>query len=394
MRFIGRVLGYSSLALGVGYGGYISVHTFRSGQEIALRQNSPDFADPRARFAPIKLHGRYVNPFPEYRHQTLYEFLYCRVRELFTFNPRGSVPVDRHVLETMLPTGTPSKEILAGNKVRGFPKPSQRISFTWIGQSCAFVQLPTSKGSPLNILTDPMFSNSVVSPHVGPQRLVPACCGVEDLPTPQVVLVSHDHQDHLDLKAAKLIGNSATWIVPLGVGKHLEKVGISNIVEMDWWTKIPIPHVDPKLGYEVACTPSMHWSGRTLLDANETLWCSFMVLKNDKPVFFHAGDSGYAKQLFEGIAKVYGRGCTLAMVPCGAYTPRWHLRSQHMNPEEALEVMKSLGAKNLVGVHWGTFIMSDEAFLEPKQRLLKGSAMEGLPNVQAPVFGETLVYKV
>lgn len=370
-----------------GYGVYIALVRVEVMRQIRQQHLSED---PLERYQPIYIHGRYHNPFPEYRHQSVFEFAFRRVTELFRIHPAGSVSQDKSVMAKYLPVHEPDWHVIEGKESDGSGQ-DKRMTFTWIGQSCAFVQFP-GKHSPVNILTDPMFSESVISSQVGPQRLMRPPCSLEELPVPDAVLVSHDHQDHLDFAAAKKLGNSTVWVVPKGVGRHLSNLDIQKIVEMSWWQRLPLPNVDPNLGYEVACTPAMHWSGRYIVDSNQTLWCSFLILKNGKPLFFHVGDSGFAEGLYETIAKVYGTGCRLAAVPCGAYEPRWHLKSQHMCPTEALRVMRAVGARSLVGVHWGTFIMSEEPYYEPPQLLLDKARNE--EDVLAPEFGSTVTYNL
>lgn len=351
---LGTILGYATYSAGM------QIYTANILKHRRLASDEK-YADPAIRFAPIKILGRYVNPFQEYRHQTLFEFLYCRLREIVSPKPRDG-PFNADSASALLACMKPCFEDAAK---WWQPLLRRSIAFTWLGQTCAVVQFLHFRKSPINILTDPMFKDHVVSSRFGPQRLSARPCEVGDLPKLDAVLVSHDHQDHLDLDAARSIGDSTIWVVPKGVGKHLRRVGVTKIVEMGWWEKIPFPGVDQKLGYEIACTPAMHWSGRAMIDANMTLWCSFLVLRHSKPVFYHAGDSGYSLDLYRSIYEKYGGGCRLAMIPCGAYTPRWHLRSQHMCPKEALYALADLQAKQMVAVHWGTFIMSDESVLEP-----------------------------
>lgn len=386
---------------------------------------------PSNQYRPMVVGGRFVNPFPEYRAQTVYEFLFCRISEVFHPKPRGGVPLDLEEIRKHLPSRRPDFDLLFQTSLDYKPQHEQldesptlvatsststpsdpsesihqdfgkddlllpavkdRLTLTWLGQSCAFVQM-----AGLNFLTDPCFGKHLVSPYLGPKRISPPPCQLAELPKIDVVLVSHDHPDHLELESASEIGNSAVWVVPEGVGRHLESVGIdkSRYHEMTWWQTMPMPGTDPKEGWEIACTPAMHWSGRKMVDANTTLWCSFVVLRYGKPTFFHAGDTGYSYPLFEGIKRVYGSGCAVAMIPCGAYTPRWHLRSQHTNPQEAIQIMKDLGARKLVGVHWGTFVLSDEHFLEPRDLLHELAEKENrAQDVIAPEFGRTMVFNV
>lgn len=369
---------------------------------------------PSHQFRPMVVGGKYVNPFPEYRPQTVYEFIFCRIYELFQERPRGGVPTDLDEIRRSLPARRPDFELLlqtsrdyqnlrhnkdeinnanqTNETDEGLPPVADRLTLTWMGQSCAFVQM-----AGLNVLTDPCFGKHLVSPYLGPKRISPPPCQLAELPKVDLVLVSHDHPDHLELETVAEIGNSAMWIVPTGVGKHLESAGVEReqYRELTWWQTMPLPGTDARDGWEIACTPAMHWSGRKMLDANTTLWCSFVVLRHGKPMFFHAGDTGYSYPLFAGIRRVFGAGCKVAMVPCGAYTPRWHLRSQHTNPQEAVQIMKDLAARKLVGVHWGTFVLSEEHFLEPRDLLHSLAAREKRSqDIVAPEFGRTLVFNL
>lgn len=369
-------------ALGVvvcGYGGYTAAVQIETSRQINQRKVLKDETE---RYAPMKILGRYVNPFPEYRHQTLFEFGYRRISELLTLTGPGHLPESIDQLEAALPRFKPEF-------TNNFTTP-HKMAVTWIGQSCTLTQLPGN----LTILTDPMFSDYVVSPRVGPQRLVPPPCTPSEIPQPDVVLVSHDHQDHLDLESIPdLTKKGTTWVVPQGVQKHLPSH--AECIEMSWWEKIPMPNADPKLGYEIACTPAMHWSGRALYDSNTTLWCSFLILQHGKPLLYHGGDTGYSEGMFKAIGKVYGPGCDVAIIPCGAYYPRWHLHAQHMAPFESLKTMHDLGAKKMVGVHWGTFIMSEEPFNEPPKLLKELASNENNEkNVIAPQLGKTIEFDI
>lgn len=423
------------------------------GCHIDAEEFSAEDDTEQAQFASMKIAGRYVNPFTQYRPQTVFEFVFCRIRELVQSRPRGGVPSDPAVIAQMMPSSVPDYELLAcrddellpsaglsaasstssltlfngqdpvtdgssslssGASEPAIPPSDVRATLTWLGQSCAFVQLPG-----LNILTDPCLGEHLVSPYVGPKRIAPSPCTLKDLPPVDLVLVSHDHPDHFELDVASQIGNSAAWVVPLGVGRHLAKLGITNYTELDWWqtTEVHTSEKDaeqlapsstgnwqdsttslvtvPASPYKIACTPAMHWSGRKMIDSNETLWSSFLILKNDKPLFFHAGDTGYSREMFEAIKNKYGSGCQIAMLPCGAYCPRWHLRPQHIDPYEAMQIMKDLGAHKMVGVHWGTFVLSDEHFLEPRDTLhMLAQQNRRWADVIAPQFGKTLVFRL
>jgi N-acyl-phosphatidylethanolamine-hydrolysing phospholipase D len=413
----------TGIGIVVAYTGYSTYVQLRTSYEISERARKKLYESdlehyqmaewPANKFGSMMVAGRFVNPFTQYRPQTVFEFVYCRIAELFHVRPRGGVPSDPKVIARLLPTRQPDFDLmfrnikehvlggrksamelssLLGNKdpsEEDLPDVDNRMTLTWLGQSCAYVQVPG-----FNMITDPCFGEHLVNEYIGPKRISPAPCQLEDLPPVDVVLVSHDHPDHLELETAEKIGNNALWIVPMGVAKLLADKGITNVREMDWWDKIRLPG-DETQGWEVACTPAMHWSGRKMIDSNSTLWCSFMVLRHGKPIFYHAGDTGYSPDLFRGIRQVFGGDCQVAMLPCGAYTPRWHLRPQHIDPYEALQVMRDLRAHKMVGVHWGTFVLSDEHFLEPRDRLHELAKRDHLENdVIAPEFGQTLVFRL
>lgn len=409
------MLGIRFLRTGIGivvaYTAYSTYIQLRTTYEISERarkklyesdlENLKNTDWPATKFSSLIVGGRFANPFTHYRAQTVFEFVFCRALELFHAKPRGGVPADPEVINRLLPSYQPDYELLKyedrekHEDTHLLPSKQDRLTLTWLGQSCAFVQM-----AGLNIMTDPCLGEHLVNEYIGPKRIKPAPCGIKDLPKIDMVLVSHDHPDHLELDLAGDIGNDALWVVPLGVRKHLERRGIYNIAEMDWWEKMRVPeneqnNSDNNNGLEIACTPAMHWSGRAMVDSNSTLWCSFVVLRHGKPVFFHAGDTGYSPDLFNGIRRVFGSGCKVAMLPCGAYTPRWHLRPQHIDPHEAMQVMSDLGARKMVGVHWGTFVLSDEHFLEPRDRLHELAKDQNRSNdVIAPEFGRTLVFRL
>ena len=150
-----------------------------------------------------------------------------------------------------------------------------------------------------NILTDPIFSERTISNWMGPKRLRPVPCLLSDLPPIDIVLVSHNHYDHLDLSVMKEIGNSASWYVPLGLKKWMSKHGVDNCVELDWWQEYP--HDDKLM---IIGAPAQHWSGRHFFDVNSTLWSSF-ICKTAQASFFHCGDSGYCTA-FKEIGDRYG----------------------------------------------------------------------------------------
>jgi N-acyl-phosphatidylethanolamine-hydrolysing phospholipase D len=186
------------------------------------------------------------------------------------------------------------------------------------------------------------------------------------LPHVHVVLVSHNHYDHLDEASVVALNQQAggppLFVVPLGLKPWLQQRGISNAVELDWWQSHTVAGVD------VVLTPVQHWSGRGLTDRLATLWGGFAVFAPNFHWFF-GGDTGYSKDFADirqrFAARQAGGGFDLALLPVGAYEPRWFMKNQHVNPAEAVQIHRDLGAKRSLGVHWGTFNLTDEALDAP-----------------------------
>ncbi len=233
---------------------------------------------------------------------------------------------------------------------------SNHFSLTWIGHATALVQIGR-----INVLTDPHFSERA-SPvqWLGPQRWQPPALRIEELPRIDVVLISHNHYDHLDeqsviaLNAQK--GGPPLFIVPLGIERWLRDVGVTHTRALDWWDSVQVQELTVHL------VPVQHWSRRTLTDTNTTLWGGFVIegeSRGKKRRVFFSGDTGYSKQHFSEIGRRFG-GVDLALIPIGAYEPRWFMSAQHVNPEEAVQVHRDLRARLSVGIHWGTFQLTDE----------------------------------
>jgi L-ascorbate metabolism protein UlaG (beta-lactamase superfamily) len=248
--------------------------------------------------------------------------------------------------------------------VAGGPLPpapgADGVVATWIGHS-TFV-LRTSS---LTILTDPVFSD-VAGPlsWLGPRRVAPPGVDFELIPKVDLVLLSHDHYDHCDMPTLRRLAKRDDPLVisPLGHRGLLAGAGLRRTVELDWWaTKVALP------GCVVTLVPARHWSRRRPLGTNSRLWGGFLVKVGGRLVYF-AGDSAYQEGLFTEI----GRRCgppDLALVPIGAYEPRWFMKDAHMNPAEAVQVHREVGARRSVAMHWGTFQLTDEAREDPARAL-------------------------
>src|SRR5699024_5016334 len=240
----------------------------------------------------------------------------------------------------------------------------------WIGHSTFLLRYRDTA-----ILTDPVFSRWV-SPiqGIGPKRSTSAAMQVADLPTISAVCISHNHYDHLDKNSVqalhKRFGDTLQWFVPLGVKTWFAKRGIRNVVELDWWQSAEVQ------GLRCSFLPAQHFSGRTLSDSYRTLWGSWML---DMPNFrcYFAGDTGYYAPLFHTIGQLFPE-IDLALLPIGAYNPRELMRNMHINPEEAVAIHQQLGAALSVGMHWGSFQLTDEPMDEPPKRLAAALMQQGV----------------
>jgi N-acyl-phosphatidylethanolamine-hydrolysing phospholipase D len=256
--------------------------------------------------------------------------------------------------------------------------PDMLPAVTWIGHATALVQ-----ASGLNVLTDPIFSQRA-SPlrFAGPARAHPPGVALEDLPHIDVVVISHNHYDHLDrdsiLALARQAGGAPLYLTPLGLKRWLNALGIEQAVELDWWQR----HVHA--GVEFHCTPAQHWSGRSLTDRNKTLWCAWAVLGGDFHWFF-TGDTGYSRD-FADTREYFaarqsledGGGFDAALVAVGACLPRWFMKLQHVDLDEAVQLHLDLGAKRSLGVHWGTFSLADDPLDQPIHELGAARAAKGV----------------
>jgi N-acyl-phosphatidylethanolamine-hydrolysing phospholipase D len=247
-------------------------------------------------------------------------------------------------------------------------------SITWIGHSTFLVRMDG-----VTFLTDPIFAEraSPVS-FAGPKRLVQPGVPLADLPPIDFVLLSHDHYDHTDLAAVEaLAGREVRFVVPLKMGPLVREVG-GSALELDWWQSTEIA------GVRIHCVPAQHFSGRSLTDRDQRLWAGWVV-EGPTRRFYHAGDTGYFDG-FRQIRKRIGR-IDLAAIPIGAYDPPSIMRPVHLNPEEAIQAAVDLEAKRVVGMHWGTFDLTDEAPTEPQWRFESAAYKAGLGGERAWIMG-------
>jgi L-ascorbate metabolism protein UlaG (beta-lactamase superfamily) len=252
---------------------------------------------------------------------------------------------------------------------------------TFVGHSTFLIQ--TAAG---NILTDPMYSERAGPLNrIGPRRVRQPAVRFHDLPAISTVLLSHNHYDHCDLNTLRRLAVrfDPLVITPLGNGQLVRSAGIRRVEELDWWQlaqHAPLP---------ITATPAQHFSARTPLDRNRALWSGFMIAAPHARLFF-AGDTAYAP-LFRDIARRLGP-IDLALLPIGAYEPRWFMQAVHMNPDEAVRAHLDLQASQSIGMHFGTFHLTAEGIDEPLRDLDAASRDRELPAsaFRTLRFGESL----
>ncbi|MGH7583886.1 MAG: MBL fold metallo-hydrolase [Gemmatimonadales bacterium] len=317
--------------------------------------------------------GRFQNPWPDSEPRGFRDVLrWVRERR---GQPRAPSP-----LRGSFPTSSPA---MATPRAK-----AEELIATWIGHSTVLVQIGA-----MNVLTDPMFSQRAFPAQwMGPRRVMDPAIAIDALPSIDVVTISHNHYDHLDVNSVKRIARvhpGATWIVPLGVRRYIRSWGAREIIELDWWQSATVGPL------RVTATPARHFSNRRLGDRNRSLWCGFVFELGPRRAYF-AGDTAY-HPAFAEIAARCGP-FDLAMIPIGAYDPRWFMHVVHVDPEEAVRAYRDLIAPHpaaplplMLALHWGTFRLTDEPMDEPPQRTAAAWRDADLPAALLWIarFGET-----
>lgn len=250
---------------------------------------------------------------------------------------------------------------------------------TWVGHATVLVQMDHR-----TFLTDPIWSDKPFPvSFVGPKRFAPPAIELAALPKIDFVLISHNHYDHLDVPTLRWLAAQGTrFLVPLGDGGWLRAAGIGPVDELDWWDRREVA------GLEVHCVPAQHWSGRRLTDDCASLWSGWVVTGPTRRFYF-AGDSGY----FPGFREIGARlgPFGLAALPIGAYDPPEMMRPVHLDPEEALQAGLDVGAERMLGIHYGTFDLTDEPLDEAPRRFHAEGARRGIASERlwTPALGET-----
>lgn len=254
------------------------------------------------------------------------------------------------------PASVPGHQVVPEAQVDG-------LTVTMVGHATVLIQIAGQ-----NILVDPVWSERVSPVNwAGPRRVTQPGIAFDTLPRIDVVLITHNHYDHLDINTLRRLWHShhPRFIAPLGNDRVVLKSGLPISIETGDWGDT----IDVSADFSVVFHPAYHWSARGVNDKRMALWCGFVV-KTLAGTVYIAGDTGYGDgKIFQDIKHNYP-SLDLAILPIGAYAPRWFMKDQHINPEEALQIMLDCGAKQALGAHWGTFQLTDEAMSEPKEQLL------------------------
>lgn len=274
--------------------------------------------------------------------------------------------------------GVKPLEDLPSEKPSFLERPEMRdFSITWFGHSTLLIQM-----SGMNILVDPIFSD-YASPvqFIGPKRFSYPSITIDEIPNIDIVLITHDHYDHLDyLTIRKIDSKVGEYIVPLGVENHLIRWNVSNekIHNMAWWEETN------KNGLTIACTPAQHFSGRSLGDQFDTLWASF-ILKNEYYTIFESGDTGFGGH-FREIHEKYG-DISLALLDSGQYNVRWS--GVHMNPDEVIKASNILNANVTMPIHYGAFSLSVHPWDDMLVKIDQESELKKV-SLLTPNIGQTI----
>lgn len=245
----------------------------------------------------------------------------------------------------------------------------------WIGHATFLIKLGDT-----TIITDPVFSNNMGPLIFGPKRYVNPAIDLKEIPETNLFLLSHNHYDHLDIRTIKKFPyKNAKVLVPLKLGKYFTKNGFKEVEEMDWYDQIKVNDL------KITLMPAVHWSKRTLTDNNKTLWGSFLIEYKNKKIFF-ACDTGYGN-IYKDLGKKYGP-IDLTFINIGAYDfrPMFEKSIYHATPEEALNIGQDLISRKVLGMHWGTVILSLEDPFEPPVRFKNATNMYGYHKDDAIIF--------
>ncbi|WP_018383319.1 MBL fold metallo-hydrolase [Wenjunlia vitaminophila] len=238
-----------------------------------------------------------------------------------------------------------------------------RTAVTWAGHASFVLRV-----GDLTVLTDPVWSRRILGT---PARVTPVGVAWDALPPVDAVLISHNHYDHMDWPTLRRLPRDTVLLVPAGLGRWFRRRGFTRVTDLDWWECVELE------GVRFDFVPAHHWSRRGLADTCRSLWGGWVVTEPGGHRLYFAGDTGYGPWFTE-IGRRYP-GVDLALLPIGAYEPRWFLRAVHTDPDEAVRACLDLGARRMVPMHWGTFLLSREPVMEPLHRVRAAWERAGRP---------------
>jgi L-ascorbate metabolism protein UlaG (beta-lactamase superfamily) len=246
----------------------------------------------------------------------------------------------------------------------------------WIGHATYLIKL----GDTI-IITDPVFSKNAGPLMFGPKRFTEAALKLNEIPKTNLFLLTHNHYDHQDMRTIrKYPYKNSKVLVPLNLGKYFTRYRFKDVNEMDWYDEIQVNN-----NLKVTLLPAVHWSKRSLTDTNKTLWGNFLIEYKEKKIFF-ACDTGYGN-IYKKLGEKYGP-IDLTLINIGAYNfkPMFDKSIYHTSPEEALNVAQDLKSKKVIGMHWGTFVLSLEPIMEPPVRFKNNAEKYGFEKNDAIIF--------
>ena len=300
-------------------------------------------------------------------------------------NPEGSPKRDPNIKWSMskwnkekkkIKINIPADHVIDKKKVlENLEKLKNDNYVAWIGHATFLIRLGNT-----TIITDPVFSKNMGPLIFGPKRYVNPAIDLKEIPEINLYLLTHNHYDHLDYRTIKKFPHKKTKVLtPLKLSKYFTRNGFDNVEEMDWYDQVQVNDL------KITLLPAVHWSKRTLTDTNRTLWGNFLIEYKNKKIFFSC-DTGYGN-IYKDLGEKYGP-IDLTFINIGAYDfrPMFEKSIYHANPEEALNIGQDLKSKKVLGMHWGTAVLSLENPFEPPVRFKNAANMYGYHKDDAIIF--------
>jgi len=300
-------------------------------------------------------------------------------------NPEGSPKRDENIKwsfktfnkeKKKLKIEFPSNHVVEREKVlENLEKYKNDNYVAWIGHATFLIKLGDT-----TIITDPLFSKNSGPLIFGPKRYVESAIKLNEIPKTDLFLLTHNHYDHLDYSTVRDFPHKKSKVlVPLKLSKYFTRNGFKDVNELDWYDEIKVNDL------KITFLPAVHWSKRTLTDTNKTLWGNFLIEYKDKKVLF-ACDTGYG-DVYKDLGKKYGP-IDLTFINIGAYDfrPMFEKSVYHTNPEEALNIAQDLKSKKVIGMHWGTVVLSLEPIMEPPVRFKENAEKYNFNKKDAMIF--------